>query len=208
MNKSIILIAILAASVSCQQRTVKGCYHWNNNTNTCGACHRRQVTSNGCGPLLPPSDTCLIHAEQAGQKTNCELCKLGYGYNLGNSGPACLPLNIRDCAIGGVDSSGQANCIVCARGLFPQQEVKATDFCAPQTPLLPNCSWVEKLIGTPATCNLCNVGYVRKGPGCIPETAATVGCLTLNKAGTACYTCDAAAGYSMQKNGKCKFVSQ
>ena len=65
-TKTLLVLALLIASITCQQKVVKGCFIWNPKTNTCFMCDRRQVTANECGPLLPPTDTCHFYAKQPG----------------------------------------------------------------------------------------------------------------------------------------------
>ena len=53
MKASSLLILLLVSSATLQQAQVKGCVSWNAKKGTCDICYRRQVSTHGCGPLLP-----------------------------------------------------------------------------------------------------------------------------------------------------------
>ena len=199
------LIALLAATFATpQQALIKGCLAWDSQTSTCKACYRRQVSSKGCGPLLAVSDTCLIHHEQPGQKLHCTLCRPGYGLN---GSYQCLPLNIFNCVYGIISLYNKQKCIVCGNGEYPTAD---NTICAPlPTGAIANCVDGTLLDGR-RNCFRCSPGYAVGGDqaSCVALTAATTGCWFLSRDGVTCKTCDALAGYSMQKNGKCKFIQK
>ena len=200
MKKSIILIAILFATMHCQQHSViKGCFVWSKYANTCLSCFRRKPTTSGCGPLLPVTDTCLMHQEKPGEPLNCGMCKPGYGSSMGS----CSPINIFNC-IFGLISQSQTRCDICGNGQYP---VQGGSECAPKEGGDPNCRW-GFTDGGRSSCARCNAGYVATYSGaCVKATESTVGCFKLNSNG-GCFSCDAWSGYSMQRNGKCKFFEQ
>ena len=205
MKTTALLIALLAASATLQQqRQVKGCLRWDTGKGTCNTCYRRQVATHGCGPLLPVTDTCLIHAEEAGQKTQCTLCKNGYGLNAQFQ---CIPLGIFNCVHGGTAKGGTNKCLACGNGQYPTTD---GTHCAPlATGAIANCLWGEVVNGA-SNCIRCNPGYVLSATekACVAVTTGTTGCWLLNKDGTSCANCDVLAGYSMQKSGKCKFIAK
>ena len=203
MRTTAFFIALVTASTALQQQAlIKGCALWDSDRGTCQFCYRRQVASNGCGPLLPPSDTCLLHAESIGQATNCLRCQLGYGkvYHHNNN---CGPNNIFNCLQAQIASftGTRLSCRICGNGQHPTPDHSQ---CAPLTTGgMPNCLW-----GLRGGCDRCVPGYASSFSGnyCIPLTPETEGCWTLTDDRSSCYFCDVIAGYSMQKNGKCKFV--
>ena len=202
MRTTTFLIALLAASATLQQQLqIKGCLNWQKFG--CVACYERQQTTKGCGPLLPVTDTCLIHGEQPGQQTQCIQCKPGYGVNQKGQ---CVQGNIFNCVFGLTDPSGKALCQACGNGQYPTADRTQ---CAPlPTGALPNCQWGARR-GGQIQCLKCYPGYatlVGKGT-CVALNAATAGCWMQVDA-TTCQVCDVIAGYSMQKNGKCKFIKK
>ena len=206
MRTTSILIALLAATYTLQQHaTIKGCATWDKYLGTCRSCARRQVTTHGCGPLLPMSDPCLGHAEKVGQKTDCVFCKFGHGLTQDGQ---CVPAFIFDCSLVTVASNGAKKCVACMNGLYPTVDGTA---CSPlASGAVANCMWGGLVQGSSQTpyCTKCIPGYVATdlGKSCVKFTANTTGCLLLNLDNSACRTCDIFAGYSMQKNGKCKFI--
>ena len=200
------LLAILATSANLQQLQIKGCLAWNKANNACGACYRRQVTTYGCGPLLPASDNCLIHREQPGQQTRCILCRAGYATN---NEFDCVPTDIFNCPYASIAEDGLSQCDGCGNGQYPHTEGKS---CTPITGgAIANCQWGRTL----ATSGL--RGCVRCLPGfavtyfdrkCVASAANTTGCWVLSEDQSSCFTCDVVAGYSMQKNGQCKFIAK
>ena len=201
MRSTLLLLALLAASAVAQQRLIKGCLTWSGTT--CNACYQRQVTSKGCGPLLPVTNTCLIHGEQPGQKTKCLLCKPGYGIT--NQG-SCAPNTVFGCVFGGITPQGTSTCIGCGSGQYPTPE--ATQ-CAPlATGGIDNCLWGGRS-GSQLECLRCNPGFgiVAGQQACVALNAGTTGCWIQSTPG-ACQVCDVIAGYSMQKNGQCKFIKK
>ena len=210
MRTTTLLIALLSSSASLQhtlqqQALVKGCTAWNPYTGTCDSCYRRQVTSTGCGPLLPVTDTCKVHREQQGQKLYCSACKLGYGQSL-PQGDICVPLGIFNCLIGFIDTDNTKYCSICGNGQYPTANGTK---CAPlATGAIPNCDagMISKGV---ASCYRCNSGYAvaYNSKSCVAVTAATAGCAFLNPDGASCNSCNVQAGYSMQKSGVCKFIN-
>ena len=196
MKTSTFFIALLIASASYQQQAlIKGCFIWNQQNGTCETCYRRQVSTRGCGPLLPVSDTCLLHMESLGQKTDCVLCRPGYGLSQNR----CVPYNIFNC----LAYAGSNKCIICGNGQYPTPDGTQ---CAPlATGAIPHCEWGLRHLDI--ACSRCSPGYVLSATysSCIPSTSALTGCWGKRLNGT-CYNCDVLAGYSMQKNGKCKFI--
>ena len=200
MLKNLFILAILAASINCQQRTVKGCLRWTKETKSCTACYRRQVSTGGCGPLLPVTDTCLVHTESIGQQLKCELCRKGYG--LTKQG-GCAPLNIFNCVSGLFVTPTKKGCLYCGNGEYPSQDGSV---CAPSTTPTPNCLWGTAGHLKPF-CARCVPNYVANEKNqCERQVPSTQGCLRIFSG--ECYACDVFAGYSMQKNGSCKFVQQ
>ena len=198
----IVLISLLATSVNLQA-LVKGCLTWDTGRGTCNTCYRRQVSTKGCGPLLPVTDTCLIHSEQIGQKTRCTACRQGYKLTPQRQ---CAPFDVFNCVYSRNFANGKYQCLACGNGQYP---TAGGTLCAPLAKgAIPNCLW-GLAINTVVNCLRCNPGYVVGGrsKSCVPITAATTGCSTLGQDGT-CGTCNVQAGYSMQKNGKCKFIKK
>ena len=202
MKRTLLILAITVASAICQQRLVKGCFKWDKTKNTCTACYRRKITSTGCGTLLSVQDNCLLHAETPGQPLFCQLCRQGYAPDENRQ---CQPLNIFNCAVGGIYQK-QHTCDICGNGQFPVAN-GSTTVCAPDPNPIPNCLWGTVLNGK--KCLRCGAGYVVKSDasGCVAQNATNLGALRLNNDGSL-YTCDVFAGYSMQKNGQCKFIKQ
>ena len=206
MYKSILLAFLLAVSSHCQsQNIVKGCFQWNSFTNSCALCYRRKYAAiGGCGSLLPSNDTCLIHKEPAGSNaTICALCASGYALNTTSGG--CKQASIFDCLNTQYDGK-TVKCLVCAGGQYPTSD---GSLCAPpesSSRVIRNCQWG----GPNNTCYKCAPGYVltRNSQGCHGQFSSTRGCLQLNSNGSTCFVCDAFNGYSMQKDGTCKFVPQ
>ena len=100
MFKNPIILALLVASISCQQKAIKGWIFWNKYFTVCSKCYRRKKTEScGCGPLLPVTDICLIHYEGPGQPTDCALRRKGYGLSAKPSDP-CISLPILGCLAG------------------------------------------------------------------------------------------------------------
>ena len=204
MRTSIFFIALLAASVVCQQALVKGCVRWNNQTGTCNVCYRRQVATHGCGPLLPPTDNCLLHLEQQGQKTDCSLCRPRF--SLQNNPRICVPGAIFNCVNQFQPTNGKNQCDACGNGQYPSPDGST---CSPLTAgAIPHCRWGEPRV-PPIMCHRCSPGYVIAPDrnSCLPATATTTGCIILGNSGN-CQACDVFAGYSMQKNGRCKFIKK
>ena len=204
--RNLVILGLLAASISCQQRTIKGCIFWNKYQNSCSQCYRRKKTaSGGCGPLLPVNDTCLIHDERPGHPTDCALCRKGYGLS-NNAQQQCVPLPIFGC-IGGLNFGADGiECYVCGVGLYPTQDRSQ---CAPIANPIPNCLWggLDRKKAS-AICTRCVPGYVLNySRQCVAQTASNTGCV-YQDSDDICRECDVYGGYSMQKNGKCKFVSQ
>ena len=202
MRTTTLLIALLATSAACQQALVKGCVLWNNQTDTCDICYRRQVATHGCGPLLPPTDNCLLHRGMLGQKTRCVQCKPG----LANTDQyQCIPSNIFNCA-DAFQVGTKIKCLACGNGQYPNPDLTQ---CAPVTTgAIPNC--LQGLyLESSYQCSRCDPGYVTRHSlkSCVLATPETTGCSLLAKDGT-CMNCDVFAGYSMQKNGKCKFIKK
>ena len=202
MYKNLLIALILSASINCQtKKVIKGCFQWNSFTNTCALCFRRQFTTfGGCGALLPSTDTCLIHREPAGSKTTiCGLCRPGYALTATGS---CQQINIFNC-INAQIVGKTAKCLACGGGESPTNDGTA---CAPDSNNhVPACLW-----DSPNThCYKCIPGYVlaRNSQGCYAVTSGTIGCQQLNSDGS-CFVCDAFNGYSMQKDGTCKFIAQ
>ena len=203
-----ILITLFFASATFQQQQqVKGCLLWDSNKGTCRLCYRRQIGTKGWGPLLPVTDTCLIHTEQAGQKTQCVLCRPGYGVTTQGQ---CALLGIFNCIDGAYTGPIHAQkpaCRDCGNGQYPTAE----GTCAPlATGGIANCLWGGRRGLNSFLCIRCNPGYVLADGNfsCVAVTAATTGCWVLKDGGKTCGICDALAGYSMQKNGRCKFIKK
>ena len=200
--RTLLVLTILnTASVNCQQRVVKGCALWKDIRKTCAACYERKPVQGGCGPQLPPSDPCLVYADIA-DTIICTVCKPGYGVK--NDG-TCVPVPIFNC----VNAIAQSNtCVACGNGQYPSKDRKSC-IPAPQGQAVPNCLQGTRLFDT-LGCQLCVPGFVVNEPStkCYAQIAETVGCLELTKDLKSCLVCDVFAGYSMQKNFKCKFVKQ
>ena len=205
MVKRILLIVILAASISCQtpSTTIKGCFQWNTFTNSCSLCYQRAIQGSKCGPLLPSNSLCLIHKEQVGSPVNCDLCRPGY--SLTEDGQ-CKVINIFGC-VRGVIRAGKSLCLACGGGLFPAKDQSG---CAPipstNISYVANCVWGA----SNGTCYKCAPGFVvgSNATFCTSETTTTKGCYQLNRDNQTCFVCDAFDGYSMQKDGSCKFINQ
>ena len=206
MNKSLLISLLLAASINCQvTTTIKGCFQWNSFTNSCALCFRRQLTTTGiCGPLLSSTDPCWIHREPYGSsKTICGFCAPGYALNSATG--ACDRVNIFNCLNAQYDGK-TAKCLVCGGGQYPTEDGTA---CAPaksSSTKVGACDWGT----TGAKCYKCDPGYVisRDNTGCYGTTTTTIGCQQLNADDQTCFVCDAFNGYSMQKDGTCKFIAQ
>ena len=203
MKTTTILITLLIASASLQQGLVKGCAFRDSVSGRCINCYRRQLTTHGCGPLLPETNNCLFHGEKVGQEVLCYLCKPGY---LITSPRKCVPGSIFNCVFG-VTTNGISTCFACGSGQYPTADRLQ---CAPLAKgAIPNCLWGEADQGD-VSCSRCNAGYVvaYDKQSCVPVTAATTGCWNLGSQAGSCQICDVQAGYSMQKNGKCKFIKK
>ena len=125
MFKNLVIIALLAASISCQQRTIKGCFSFNKDTNTCTACYRRMITSSGgCGPLLPETDPCSLYGGGAGQAKNCMICKQGYGLSPRVNNP-CIPQAIFGCRYTLNFGYNGIKCEFCGAGLYPTPDLSS-----------------------------------------------------------------------------------
>ena len=205
MVKRILTFLTLLAVATCQHRKpIVGCLRWNKEAGSCQACYRRQKIGNGCGPLLPPNDPCLAHSEIAGNTLECALCAPGYAITRNGN---CVQGRIFDCQIEYESPSGGSTCAACGSGLYPSTPSQ----CTPQsTQPIAHCLWGASLPGKarPA-CRRCVPGYVVSATttACVPWNAGTTGCFQLGPDGS-CVTCDALAGYSMQRNGACMFVQQ
>ena len=195
------LTILVATSVNCQQRVVKGCALWKDIRKTCEVCYERKPIQGGCGPQLPPTDPCALYVDVDGQ-ASCIICKPGYGA-VGDG--TCTPVPIFNCNEG---VSHPDTCLGCGNGQYPSED-DSTCIPAPQGKGVPNCLVGRRLFDS-LGCNRCAPGYVVNYPGtaCYAQTAQTVGCMQLTKDMKGCYLCDVYAGYSMQKNLKCKFVKQ
>ena len=178
MLKNLVTIALIAACISCQQKTIKGCVHFEKSSNACQACYRRLRTADGgCGALLTPSDTCLIHRERPGRPVICDLCRPGYGTTIWGT---CAPLEIFDCLAGRFNpQSGKISCIVCGNGNFPSKDQTR---CLLPTKPVPNCLWGGRS-EFDTFCSRCEPNYVTSEEDrlkCVPQTAATKGCFLTN----------------------------
>ena len=205
MQKGILLLLVITASATCQQRSIKGCFKWFTYTKKCESCYRRYLTPSGvCGPLLPITDPCLVHTGMAGESGKCNLCRPGYALT---NGGECTPHGIFNCVLAVPGFNNEYSCLACGSGQYPD---RTTGQCVPfSSGYVKNCLWgysFRGLIG----CRKCAAGYVlsTNSAFCSPVGTNLVGCLLENPDQQTCNVCDAYAGYSMQRNEKCKFIQQ
>ena len=202
IRKFLLVILLILPVIKSQRRKIKGCVNWNKVAKTCRHCYRRQVSTKGCGPLLPVTDECLVHAELPGQKLRCSLCRPGY--ILSKAEGNCVPGNTFNCLLGYL-TSGSSQCVVCGNGQYPSIDGSQ---CSPQSSYhVSNCLW-----GGLRTrqCWRCGAGYALSFDSiqCIKKTTATIGCWQLDQDGRSCLLCDSPSGYSIQLNGKCEFIKE
>ena len=207
MQKNLIIIlTLLAASISCQQQsTTKGCLYWSKTRGVCTACYRRlRVPKGRCGPLLPFADYCLIHTGSPGAKSRCGLCRPGYGITTRG---ACAPLDIFDCVQGEFKHQGKGFCVACGSGNVPSED-GSSYIPAPERFL--NCLWGGRDPASGALyCARCSPNYLKYDTDrCARQKYPRKGCLEIQEEGLKCLSCDVFAGYSMQKDGSCKFVKR
>ena len=207
MLNKVILFCVLPAIILSQQAVIKGCYYQNLIKKRCSACYRRQKQANGpgCGPLLPVTDTCLIHYEAPGEKLQCGLCREGYGLTLKDT---CVPSNMFNCVSSGVyPGENDKSCFSCGRGLYPDSNY---EYClpAPEGKGVEHCEWGTLINSQTIKCNKCSPGYILnfENTACVPIVPHYVGCLQMEGFGR-CISCNVYAGYSMQIDGTCKFVA-
>ena len=199
--EALLLVTLLTTSINCQQRTIKNCFLWRGPAKTCSLCYESKPVLGGCGTKLPQTDPCLAYIT-ASENTFCSTCKAGFGARPDGT---CAPTGIFNCVLGLANPS---QCNACGSGQYPTNDLKA---CAPapQGKGVANCLWGNR-IGTAYGCYRCVPGFVvtEDQTRCVAETADTVGCFGLKFDGKTCGVCDAIAGYSMQRNLKCKFIKQ
>ena len=206
MQKGILLLFVFAASAVCQQKSVKGCFTYDAVSKKCRDCYRRHVTASGvCGPLLPVTDTCLIHGGQTGTK-DCSLCRPGYARTTDGD---CTAKDVFNCIDLQPYFGNKYRCLTCGSGQYPNTITGQCGPIANAKDAVANCLWGLNYAGR-IGCTKCIAGYTLNTTiqKCIPQTGALVGCWKTKSDGKTCGACDAFAGYSMQKNGSCKFIKK
>ena len=184
MQKGILLLFVLAASVSCQQQSVKGCFTYDAVSKKCSNCFRRHVTTSGvCGPLLPVTDTCLIHNGQAGQK-DCVLCRPGYALTPDG---ACTANDVFNCVDLEPWFGNKYRCIACGSGQYPDSYTGQCGPISKAQDAVANCLWGLNYRGR-FGCSKCAAGYVLNPTisTCKPQTGVLVGCWKTQPNGRTC----------------------
>ena len=192
-----ILLAVVFLSTLSQTKLVYGCLVWRNNG--CAECYRRQLSkADGCGRLLPDTDTCLIHTEQVGKPVQCATCKPGYAFDVAGN---CVKADIKNCVVA-FKNGGKAQCFACTNDEYPTALTPgATCKQVPEAQRVPHCDWGTSYNPGNYACLKCKDGFMvdKYKRVCIPQTIS--GCFQANDG--KCTLCDYTKGFSMQPDGKC-----
>ena len=172
----------------------------------CLKCFKRLVVPNqeGCGPLLPETETCIINTASSQRHNECSFCKEGY-YQMTDHGSKittkCLRGFMTDC-VSGYILRQISNCMICSNGMYPiKGPVMGRFVCEKVKTPVPNCLWGFRSLPEKLRCARCSPGFsvdLLSG-GCVAEPQK--GCwISRNKI---CTICDPYLDYSMDGTGKC-----
>ena len=207
----IVVLSITAAIKTDSAVKFPGCIQVSKQE-TCTECFKRQVKTDGegCGPVLPETDNCLIYSyNQQFKKQECAICKPGYGNSIKTSNgvfsETCVKGTIPDCLVE-VDIEGRGRvCAACSNGKYSVfSTILKTSKCqAIQEPVL-HCKWgsvYQKGAASKARCFRCDEGYAINVTNGKCQDPVQVGCWSqLEKF---CYNCNPFEGYSTDSFGNC-----
>ena len=202
-----------SASVGAQGTTIPGCVGLYEGT--CGQCYKRKVleTGNGCGPVLPATDKCILYSYNKNVKQQqCAACAEGYAEkiqitnstNTTKITTSCVKGSLDNCIIEG-ESEGARFCYACDKGLYSVLNKTAkTGTCQKVDNPVPNCLWgsfVQPAAQGGPHCIRCVNGFAVDLTSGKCEAAVVAGCWT-QQAGK-CVACNPFTGYSATTDGGC-----
>ena len=179
---------------------------------TCRDCYKRKLLTNGegCGPLLPESDKCLLYGLQESRtiKSVCNNCKPGYANKLTFNGTQfvqeCVNATLKNCILENEIDFGQRVerlCTACPDKQYSVfNETALTSTCQNITNPVQNCLWgslVNPVSGN-ATCLRCEDGYAVDGVSGQCDKTVEEGCWIQRS--KKCTACNPFEGYSINVN--------
>ena len=211
-KSTLISLLVLATAISgLNANSFNGCVSANSN-GKCDQCLERKVLidGNGCGPLQPTNDTCLIYGYNGIFKRElCNVCKTGYANKLifdgGNVTQSCIPGTIQGCLLEEDVTLGKLNetiCEACPNNTYSVLNLTTkTSTCQNITNPIANCKWGAAAIFNEIQCSRCNDGYAIDALTRKCATTVETGCWVQLKG--KCTACNPFEGYSINGNGTC-----